>query len=79
MVVDMIQMVFQEVVLSEKRDLQAVVLITKVGGDYCGIGLVDVVWKMVAVTLNRRFTASITYHNSLHRFRGGLWYWDRHP
>ena len=46
-----------------------VVLILKGGGDYRGIDLVEMVWKAVAVILNRRFTASITYHNSLHGFR----------
>ena len=45
------------------------VLIQKWGGEYCGIGLVEVMWKMVAVILNRRFIASITYHSSLHGFR----------
>ena len=44
------------------------VLILKGGGDYRGIGLVEVVWKEVAVILNQRFTIYITYHNSLHRF-----------
>ena len=49
-----------------------VVLIPKGGGKYLRIGLVEVVCKAVAVILNRRFTASITYHNSLHGF------WDGH-
>ena len=48
-----------------------VVLILKGGGDYRGIGLVEMVWKAVAVILNRRFTASITYHDFLHGFRAG--------
>ena len=47
------------------------VLIPKGGGDYRGIGLVEVVWKAVAVIFNRRFTASITYHDSLHGFWAG--------
>ena len=46
-----------------------VVLIPKGGGEYLRIGLVEVVCKAVAVILNSRFTASITYHDSLH----GLW------
>ena len=28
-------------------------------------------WKVVAAILNRRFTASITYHDFLHGFRAG--------
>ena len=47
------------------------VLIPKDGGNYRGIGLVEVIWKAVAVILNRRFTAAIAYHNSFHRFRAG--------
>ena len=39
---------------------QAVVLILKGEGDYCNIGIVEVVWKTVAAILNRLFTASIT-------------------
>ena len=29
------------------------------------------IWKAVAVILNRRFTVTITYHNSLHGFQSG--------
>ena len=31
----------------------------------------EVTWKVVAAILNRRFTASITYHDFLHGFRAG--------
>ena len=50
---------------------QAVVLIPKGKKDYRGIGLVEVVWKVVAAILNRRFASSITYHDALHGFRAG--------
>ena len=30
--------------------------------DCCGIGLVEVVWKVVAKIVNLRLTAFITYH-----------------
>ena len=39
--------------------------------DYHGIGLVDIMFKVVAKILNRRLTASITYHDFLHGFRAG--------
>ena len=39
------------------------------GGDYRGICLVEVIWKEVAVILNRCFTDAITYQDFLH----GLW------
>ena len=50
---------------------QAVVLITKAKKDYRGIGLVEVMWKVVSEILNRRLTASITFHDFLHEFWAG--------
>ena len=50
---------------------QAVVLIPKGKKDYRGIGLVEVMWKVVAEILNRRLIASIVYHDFLHGFRAG--------
>ena len=41
------------------------------GKDYRGIILMEVVWKVMAAILNRRFTFSITYHDALHGFRAG--------
>ena len=45
------------------------VLIPKGKKDYRGIGLVEVMWKVVAAILNRRITSSITYHDFLYGFR----------
>ena len=39
--------------------------------DYQIIGLVEVMWKVVAAILNRWLTASITYHDFLHGLRSG--------
>ena len=50
---------------------QAVVLIPKGKKDYRGIGPVEVMWNIVAEILNRRLTASITFHDFLHGFREG--------
>ena len=47
------------------------VLITKGKKYYWDIGLVEVMWKVVAEILNRRLTASITFHDFLHEFRAG--------
>ena len=47
------------------------VLIPKGKGDYRGIGLVEVMWKIVAVILNLRLTSSITFHDVLHGFQAG--------
>ena len=55
--VDLIQMELREGVITEEATWQAVVLIPKGGGDYRGIGLVDVTWKAVTVIINFCFTA----------------------
>ena len=68
---ELIQTILLEGELAEEAACQAVVLIPKGGGDYRGIGLVEVMWKAVVVILNRCFTKSITYHESLHGFRAG--------
>ena len=47
------------------------VLIPKGKGEYCGIGLVEVVCKVVAEILNLWITASITYHDFLHELQAG--------
>ena len=39
--------------------------------DYRGIGLVAVMWKIMADILNLRLTASITFHAFLHGFLAG--------
>ena len=70
-VVDLIQAAFQDGKLPEEATWQAVVLIPKGKKEYWGIGLVEVMWKVVAEILNRRFTASITYHDFLHGFWAG--------
>ena len=56
-VVELIQTAFQDGELAEETTWQAVVLIPKGKGDYRGIGLVEVMWKVVAVILNCRLTS----------------------
>ena len=70
-VVELVQTVFRDGDLAEEETWQAVFLIPKGEKDCQGIGLVEVMWKVVAAILNRRFTSSITYHNALHGFRAG--------
>ena len=55
----------------EEATWQAVVLIPEGGKDYRDIGLVEVIWKVVAAIFNRLLTASITFHYFLHGFRAG--------
>ena len=68
---EIIQTAFRDGELAEEATWQAVVLIPKGKGDYRDIGLVEVMWKVVAVILNRRLTSSIAFHDVLHRFRAG--------
>ena len=68
---DLVQTAFREGELAEEAMWQTVVLIPKGEKDYRGIGLVEVMLKVVAAIINRRFTASITYHDFIHGFRAG--------
>ena len=60
-VVELVQTDFWDGFLAEEATWQAVVLIPKGKKYYRGIGLVEVVWKVVAAIINIRFTSSITY------------------
>ena len=46
-------------------------LITKVGGEYIGVGLVEFIWKVYESIMNKMLQSSITLHNALHGFRQG--------
>ena len=70
-VVEMTQTAFREGKLAEEATWQTVVLIPKGKGEFRGIGLVEVTWKVVAVILHRRLTTGIQLHGALHRFREG--------
>ena len=71
MIVELVHTEFLDGKLAEEAMWKAVVLITKEKKDYRVIGLVEVMWKVVAAILNRRLTASITFHEFLHGFRAG--------
>ena len=51
-VVELVQTAFGEERLVEESTWQAVVLIPKGEKDYCGIGLMELMWKVVADILN---------------------------
>ena len=44
-------------------------VIPKGAGEYRGIGLQEVLWKVVSSIINARLQASINFHDSLHGFR----------
>ena len=70
-VVALIQADLREGHLAEEAMCQAVVLITKRGGDYYGIGLIEVVRKVVMVIINFRLSNNISFHDVLHGFWEG--------
>ena len=47
------------------------VIIPKGKGEFRGIGLVEVTWKLMTVILHRRLTTVIQLHDVLHGFREG--------
>ena len=57
--------------MAEEATWQTVVLIPKGKNEYRVIGLVEVMWKVLAVILHRRLTTAITYHDFLHCFLAG--------
>ena len=67
--VKLVQTAFIEGRLAEEAMWQAVVRLSKRKKYYRGIGLVEVMWKVVAAILNQRITASINFHDFLHGFR----------
>ena len=70
-VVALLQTAFHEGHLAEEATWQVVVMIPKRGGYYRGVVLVEVVWKVVMVTLNSQFTFSIAFHDVLHGLQAG--------
>ena len=61
--VDLVQTSFREGRLAKEATWQAVILNPKGEKDYRDIGLVEVMWKVVAEILNLRITASINFHD----------------
>ena len=63
------QSAFRNGTLANKNTCQTAVLIMKRGGGYSWwIALVEVLWKIVAGLLNRRFALAIRFHYILHGF-----------
>ena len=54
---ELTQTAFREGKLAEEATWQAMVMIPKGKGEYRGIGLVEVVWKILTLILHRRLAA----------------------
>ena len=65
---DLVKTAFREGKMAEEATWQAVVMIPKGLKEYRGMGLVAVMWKVVAAILNLRLATSITYYDFLHIF-----------
>jgi hypothetical protein len=55
--------------LPQEATWMSIVLLPKTDGGVRGIGLVEALWKLLAVVINVRLQSSITLHDSLHGFR----------
>ena len=70
-VVEMTQTAFRDGKLAEEAAWQTVVLIPKGRGEFRGIMLVEVTWKLMTVILHHLLTTGIQLHDVLHGFREG--------
>ena len=64
------QTAFREGNLAEEAKWQTMVMIPKGKGEFRGIGLVEVVWKLLTLILHSRL-AAIKLHDVLHGLREG--------
>ena len=68
--VELTQTTFRDGNLAEEATWQTVVLIPKGTGEFRGIRLVEVIWKLPTLILHRQLT-TIKLHDVLHGFREG--------
>ena len=67
--VDLVQHIFREGDLPTEMPWSAMVLLPKGGGDYHGIGLLEIIWKLVTTIIDRRVKEVVPFHDALHGFR----------
>ena len=71
MAAGLIQAAFRKGRLAEECAWRTILLIQKGNGNFCGISLVEVLWKSVTGILNRRLMTVIQFHDTLHGFFTG--------
>ena len=64
----MVQLVFETGELVTKCIWATIFLLHKVGGEYCSIGLVDAIWNVIALIIDRYLADSIEFRDVLHKF-----------
>ena len=68
-VVDLIQTCFQERQVPTQMLWSTVVLLPKGNGNYRGLGLLEISWKIIESIINRRIASKVTFHDALHSFQ----------
>jgi hypothetical protein len=68
--VQLVQAVWDEGRIPTQLGWVVTVLIPKDGGDYCGIGLLEPIWKVIERVIDKWLEA-IALHDSLHGYRNG--------
>ena len=66
-----IQLAFSEVTFLEDLTWATLILLLKGKGEYRGIGIVEVAWKVCAVVVNFWLNRGVVLHDALHGFIGG--------
>ena len=67
-VVELVQSCFQERKVPTQMSWSTVVLLPKGNGDYRGIGLLEIGWKVIESIINQWMTSKVIFHNVLHGF-----------
>jgi hypothetical protein len=68
--VQLVQAIWEEGKIPTQLGWVVTVLIPKGGGDYCSIGLLKPIWKVIKRVMDKRLEA-IALHDSLHGCRNG--------
>lgn len=71
MLVQMVQHVFSTSEFPTELTWTTLVLLPKEDGSSRGIGLMDVIWKLITSIIDARLKGNIDFHDSLHGFRTG--------
>ena len=71
LLVRLIKRTFGDGTLPGEVTWATMVFLPKGSGEYRGIGLVEVVWKVCVAVVNFRLKKSVDLHDTLHSFRAG--------
>ena len=73
MIIKLIKMAFTGENIPLAFFIEILVLLPKGNGDYRGIALLEVIYKLISSIINRRLTKTLTnrFHDAIHGFRSG--------